>query len=64
MKKKMSQKVEKVHNFLDLPLDDLKFWNFGKIGNLTSFRKNLELDWILDFGNPPSEKNTLKLKWG
>ena len=68
----MSQKVEKVHNFLDppLPQDVLDFFEFGK--NSKSDDHPLYLIWekieiwkILNFGNPPLEKKhklkTLKI---
>ena len=50
---KMSQKVEKVHNFLppplnSLPQDDQTFFNLGKIGNQENY----------EFWDPPLEKYT------
>ena len=41
----MSQKVEKVHNFLDPPPSPRMFWTFLKLGEF----------WML--GPPPQEKN-------
>ena len=56
----MSQKVEKVHNFLDppLPQDVLDFLNLGKIGNLMTpptlylIWEKFEIGKILNFGKP------------
>ena len=63
---KMSQKVGKVHNFLDLPRMFGTFLNLGKIGNLmTPQTSNLiwakfEIREILNFGKPPLlKKNSL-----
>ena len=55
----MSQKVEKVHNFLEppLPQDVLDFFEFGKNWK---FGPNLVKIWNwenFEFREPPSEKN-------
>ena len=68
----MSQKVEKVHHFLDppLPYDVLDFFEFGKNWKFDDppsdlFWEKIEIEKILNFGNPPSEKKhklkTLKI---
>ena len=65
----MSQKEEKVHNFLDpspLPQDVLDFFEFGKNSKFDDLSwEKFEIGNILNFGNPPSDKKhklkTLKI---
>ena len=58
----MSQKGEKVPNFLDpppLPQDVLDFFEFGKNQKIDDLIwEKFEIGKILNFGNPPSEKKT------
>ena len=61
----MSQKVEKLHNFLDpsLPQDVLDFFECGKIGNLMTPPLGPYLGKIwnwenFEFWEPPSEKTS------
>ena len=65
----MSQKVEKVHNFLDpsLPQDVLDFFEFGKIGNLMTppLGPNLGKTWNwknVEFWEPPLNKRNTSLR--
>ena len=69
--KKMSQKVEKCHNFLApllLPPDNLEFLNLRKIGNLMTpptwelIWENFEIKKILNFRNTPQKTKHNKLK--
>ena len=62
----MSQKVGKVHNFLEptLPQDVLDFFEFGKKWKfdappLDLFWKKFEIGKILNFGDPPQKKHKL-----
>ena len=68
----MSQKVEKVHNFLDPPSPRMiwTFLNLGKIGNLMTpplylIWENIEIGEIFNLGTPPQKKKhelkTLKI---
>ena len=70
LKKKKSQKVEKVHNFLDpppLPQDDLDFFEFGKNLKFDAPPPVPNLGKISNWENfessePPLKYGTLSLK--